>query len=129
MALVRVPVGVYQTTTPTPPFCMVGSAVKGVVIESKSTPETSHVQIETTPDVVLLMPTASLIPWLRCGACQQVSKTNLSQCAKCWNAFYCSKACQVQDWKRHRHDCSQLHTQLNDFLEQTNGQLVYSQPE
>ena len=29
----------------------------------------------------------------------------LKHCAKCKNAFYCGKACQMMDWRRHRAEC------------------------
>lgn len=32
-------------------------------------------------------------------------RANLQACARCGNAFYCSKAHQESHWKEHRHDC------------------------
>ena len=29
----------------------------------------------------------------------------LKHCARCKNAFYCGKACQLMDWRRHRMEC------------------------
>ncbi|KAK7677681.1 hypothetical protein QCA50_019372 [Cerrena zonata] len=39
-----------------------------------------------------------------CGCCGK-RETNLSCCAKCLKTKYCSRDCQVADWKSHKPDC------------------------
>ena len=41
----------------------------------------------------------------RCCHCK-IEKENLRRCAKCNNACYCSKECQVADWSRHKLLCA-----------------------
>ena len=38
-----------------------------------------------------------------CKNCQQGDAKN--KCAQCGNVYYCSRDCQVQDWKNHKSDC------------------------
>jgi len=33
------------------------------------------------------------------------SRENLKKCSKCQNTYYCSKECQVSDWKEHKKTC------------------------
>jgi hypothetical protein len=33
-------------------------------------------------------------------------ETKMSRCSKCKSVRYCSKECQVSDWKRHKMDCA-----------------------
>ena len=40
-----------------------------------------------------------------CRACGKKGKP-LSMCSRCKKAKYCSRECQVQDWKRHKKDCT-----------------------
>lgn len=42
-------------------------------------------------------------PLLVCKVCSQT--TNIRRCSRCQSAYYCSKACQSQDWKEHRAEC------------------------
>lgn len=44
----------------------------------------------------------------RCDNCKiPVIGSGIKRCGRCRNAAYCSKECQVADWKRHRYLCSQ----------------------
>mmetsp|Transcript_11392 Transcript_11392/g.21074 ORF Transcript_11392/g.21074 Transcript_11392/m.21074 type:complete len:186 (-) Transcript_11392:44-601(-) len=45
-----------------------------------------------------------------CANCEQVDKARkLKCCGGCKIVFYCSRECQVEDWKaRHKHDCKQM---------------------
>lgn len=48
------------------------------------------------------------MPQSSCGACQAPSKT-LSRCSQCKYTAYCSRTCQIDDWKtRHRQLCVKL---------------------
>lgn len=38
-----------------------------------------------------------------CRVCE--SKDGLRACARCKKVYYCSKDCQVSDWKRHKQTC------------------------
>lgn len=42
-----------------------------------------------------------------CRNCFQ-SGRDMQKCSRCKQIFYCSKECQVADWKRHKKDCSRL---------------------
>ncbi|KAF4620883.1 hypothetical protein D9613_000063 [Agrocybe pediades] len=39
-----------------------------------------------------------------CSTCHE-EKDNLQVCSKCKETFYCSKECQVADWKSHKKQC------------------------
>ncbi|KAF9559199.1 hypothetical protein CPC08DRAFT_527729 [Agrocybe pediades] len=39
-----------------------------------------------------------------CSTCHE-EKDNLQVCAKCKGTFYCSKECQIADWKSHKKQC------------------------
>ena len=41
-----------------------------------------------------------------CRRCEKIRKsTGSGFCGKCKLVFYCSKDCQVKDWKRHKEEC------------------------
>ncbi len=42
-----------------------------------------------------------------CSYCKQKSN-NLKQCANCVGIFYCSRECQVNDWKEHKVECTEI---------------------
>ncbi|KAK2463533.1 hypothetical protein APHAL10511_004284 [Amanita phalloides] len=49
----------------------------------------------------------------RCDTCSNENRgdgsdASLLRCSVCKNRFYCSAACQTQDWKEHKHSCSAL---------------------
>ena len=56
-----------------------------------------------------------------CRRCNlsRVDGRSLMQCSRCKNAYYCSRECQVSDWKQHKSECAnerapgnaKLHTQ------------------
>ena len=57
----------------------------------------------------------------RCSKCRRTTPDReLKQCAGCFVARYCSKKCQVKDWKRgHRDDCAEIRkgrSVLYDYL-------------
>ncbi|KAG0232834.1 hypothetical protein BGW42_007843 [Actinomortierella wolfii] len=39
----------------------------------------------------------------------RLMKEDLKQCSKCKSAWYCSKQCQVEDWKSHKTTCRELY--------------------
>ena len=39
-----------------------------------------------------------------CKACKKYVK-DLKRCGKCGMVYYCSKECQIKDWKDHKEDC------------------------
>jgi hypothetical protein len=79
-----------------------GSTPKGLARSS----DALHGILGQTPDNIkmegkLTKYTAS------CGTCQNKgAEVNLSTCARCGKAYYCSAACQKQDWKQHKKTCS-----------------------
>ena len=40
-----------------------------------------------------------------CKVCNAETSITPRVCGGCYGAFYCSQACQRQDWQRHRHEC------------------------
>jgi hypothetical protein len=49
-----------------------------------------------------------LIKYTACCACCQKRDTahvKLSACSRCLKTYYCSAACQKQDWKQHKKTC------------------------
>lgn len=53
----------------------------------------------------------------RCSTCSVIGE--LMQCKQCKKTYYCSRACQKKDWKRHKPRCEFL----VDFF--TNGQKLF----
>ncbi|KAF7412599.1 hypothetical protein HZH66_001495 [Vespula vulgaris] len=49
----------------------------------------------------------------RLGTCVSCNKITPVRCGKCY-AFYCSKECQVTDWPRHKIECQQIPTLIED---------------
>merc|ERR1711933_610028 len=45
---------------------------------------------------------------LNCGASRAANGDSLSQCSRCKCAYYCSRDCQVKDWKEHKNLCKML---------------------
>ena len=43
-----------------------------------------------------------------CGV--QKKRTELAKCARCIVVQYCSKECQVADWRRHKEECARIVT-------------------
>jgi hypothetical protein len=44
----------------------------------------------------------------QCACCQKQATVTvkLSACSRCKKTYYCSAACQKQDWKQHKKTCS-----------------------
>mmetsp|Transcript_54 Transcript_54/g.82 ORF Transcript_54/g.82 Transcript_54/m.82 type:complete len:334 (-) Transcript_54:188-1189(-) len=49
---------------------------------------------------------------LKCGAKTRADGGKLSKCIKCKSASYCSRECQVEDWKEHKQLCKILNKEL-----------------
>ena len=47
--------------------------------------------------------------------CKVCNRRALFACSRCQTAFYCGNACQRQDWRNHRSECTAAH-QHNDIL-------------
>ena len=45
-----------------------------------------------------------------CSYCLKHSKTKLMACARCGKQAYCSKACQIAQWKAHKKECQPIGT-------------------
>ena len=43
----------------------------------------------------------------KCANCYKESETELLRCGKCRRVFYCSKECQLKDWKLHKKMCKE----------------------
>jgi hypothetical protein len=59
-----------------------------------------------------------------CTHCDATNATSV--CAKCKRVHYCSRPCQVADWKHHRTIClndEQLYARVNNFLQKINGNI------
>lgn len=39
----------------------------------------------------------------RCNTCNKRGK--MKKCTQCKSTYYCSKECQIQDWKKHKKRC------------------------
>jgi len=52
------------------------------------------------------VPSAKAPSQVGCRACGKEGKA-LSVCSRCKKVKYCSRECQVKDWKRHKKDCTQ----------------------
>lgn len=52
-----------------------------------------------------------------CDKCRSVS-SNHSKCARCKDAFYCSRECQKSDWKRHKRWCGKSWQEVDELLVQ-----------
>ena len=40
-----------------------------------------------------------------CGVWQRDTQTKLDRCSRCRKVYYCSKECQLKDWKAHKLSC------------------------
>ena len=40
-----------------------------------------------------------------CGVWQRDTQTKLDRCSHCRKVYYCSKECQLKDWKAHKLSC------------------------
>ncbi len=40
-----------------------------------------------------------------CAGCRLEAEGKLSRCCKCKGVAYCSRECQLADWKQHKKDC------------------------
>lgn len=59
---------------------------------------------------------------IRGGACFICCKTSTTNCSKCRDVFYCSRECQLADWKRHKIDCETVHKfALRDLSQKYGG--------
>ena len=45
-----------------------------------------------------------------CAVCKKEPEVGqvLKRCTACFSVAYCSKKCQVKDWKRHKEECDEL---------------------
>ena len=54
------------------------------------------------------------------GSCRNITcdkKGAMKRCAACKHAFYCSKTCQKQDWKKHKPNCIDARSSLHNLFE------------
>ncbi len=56
-----------------------------------------------------------------CFACGKSDDT-LKKCKRCWYAFYCSKKCQIKDWKHHKPVCKYLKNSMEGWAELNQNQ-------
>jgi len=64
-----------------------------------------YVQLEM---VEVLVPKDELIrPCLVCGQWEELGKPRYQKCGKCKVKYYCSRECQVGDWKEHKKLCKE----------------------
>lgn len=61
-------------------------------------------EIITIQSLILIM--------ARCRNCDAKSN-NLLLCSRCQLIYYCSKECQLEDWKSHKKDCCTVPNQKN----------------
>ncbi|KAM4624559.1 tudor domain-containing protein 1 [Polymixia lowei] len=59
----------------------------------------------TARDNSLLIQHSSIPPAMTVNLCNYCSHQGNFQCMHCKKTFYCSKGCQSEDWKAHRHVC------------------------
>lgn len=65
-------------------------------------PSQQHVKFKERNGVTLVVPSTS--PKVNCEVCGEATR---KKCTYCKSAYYCSRACQKQDWKRHKAECKQ----------------------
>jgi hypothetical protein len=41
---------------------------------------------------------------LQCTVCHS-NKDGIFKCSKCKKTYYCSRECQIKDWKQHKQSC------------------------
>lgn len=41
----------------------------------------------------------------QCQVCPSTATTEMQQCTRCQHAYYCSRACQKDDWRHHKQYC------------------------
>jgi hypothetical protein len=69
------------------------------------TMKSSYTVIRTPCDT--FAPTSKTNSVKSCRHCKKQS-TSLKQCADCIGIFYCSRECQVTDWKQHKTECTEI---------------------
>ncbi|XP_038048048.1 uncharacterized protein LOC119722173 [Patiria miniata] len=52
----------------------------------------------------------------RCGNCGK-TPPNMKECASCSNEWYCSKECQLTDWKSHKPSCKEAKDSMKTLAE------------
>ncbi|XP_076071147.1 uncharacterized protein LOC143042625 isoform X2 [Mytilus galloprovincialis] len=48
----------------------------------------------------------------KCNVCKTKNQI-MKRCTRCHSVFYCSKECQISDWKTHRQICQQINSRTN----------------
>ncbi|XP_038047660.1 uncharacterized protein LOC119721773 [Patiria miniata] len=59
----------------------------------------------------------------QCGNCGKTA-TNMKECASCSNAWYCSKECQLTDWKSHKPSCKEAKDSMKKLAEKLQKRAV-----
>jgi len=60
----------------------------------------------------------------KCGKEQTTSGEKLKRCSRCFSVWYCSVACQKQDWTNHRASCVTISTKQSDAISQHSKQDI-----
>jgi hypothetical protein len=60
------------------------------------------IRVENPDDIVYV---SRVCAWPKCRVAQVDDETALLRCSKCKRSWYCSRACQGQDWGRHKREC------------------------
>lgn len=75
---------------------------------TNNTAQPSNPPVARVPTPVLVQdPTPPPISY----PCNDCGKEGEKQCARCGDAFYCSRECQVRDWPKHKPACHKLRAQ------------------
>lgn len=65
-----------------------------------------HIRKWATPNGAIAFADEDVSALRRCGGCLTCcAKEELSLCGRCGQEMYCSRVCQVADWKRHKKAC------------------------
>ena len=68
-------------------------------------PVITNRNVQRNNNLAIRCPSAEIFVSNACSFCRRIGR-NMKRCSKCKKAPYCSKSCQSNHWRRHKHFCN-----------------------